>query len=304
MLAQVKCTRNLLCSNWQSNGQLTMQIAGFSSRIDHAITQIPPPSPGRGILGRAANFDIRKSKNGIKSWNWLFSLLGYNNNDDKLYRESVKLLQSCVNQSAVPNLYHAIRLRPDFRGQQALLMAHVWLVHRRLGKQGEAGRVLQEGVFDRLWEETVSRIRHQKVSELTVNKYLKQVQQVCFNACIAYDTGLERSKDDFNTAIRCHLLAEDDLHVPDEQYVQMTSKYLWQNMKMLDKLDEKYLKKGVIPWDHVPDIAGFKQLDVVLIGQKFGNWRTALDNRGKMYYWHSESRLSAWELPEKDTMAQ
>nr|CCA22410.1 conserved hypothetical protein [Albugo laibachii Nc14] len=283
---------------------MSMQVAYLSTRIERAITQIPPPSPGRGILGRAANFDIRKSKNGIKSWNWLFNLLGYNNQDDKMYRESTKVLQSCVNQSAVPELYQAIRLRPDFRGQQALLMVHVWLIHRRLAKEGDAGRVLQELVFDRLWEETVLRIRHQQVSELTVNKYLKQVQQVCFNACVAYDKGLERSKTDFNTAIRCHLLAQDDSHSPDEDHVRATYEYIQQNMQMLEKLDEKYLMKGVIPWAQAPKVSDLKQIDIVLIGQKFGKWRTALDIRGQMYYWNSESRLSAWKLPEIDARSQ
>lgn len=42
--------------------------------------------------------------------------------------------------------------------------------------------------------------------------------------------------------------------------------------------------------------------DVVLIGQRFGNWRSALDNRGKLYYWNMTTRYSVWDRPTGDEL--
>lgn len=158
-------------------------------------TETPPPPPGTGLFKNFTNFKVTEesSKAFFTKWKWLFDHIGVENEENRLYHESNALYHSSVYQSANPEFYTLLGLECDFRGQQALLVLHVWLVHKRLLEEGTLGKILQEQLFDRMWEDAIVRLRHQQVSELTVNKYLKEVQQFGFSACIAYDDCLNTS---------------------------------------------------------------------------------------------------------------
>ena len=69
------------------------------------------------------------------------------------------------------------------------------MIHNRLRHSGEAGKLLQEALFDRCWEDTVKRIRALGVQELTVNKHLRETQTFSFGAAVAYDHGLQEDLD-------------------------------------------------------------------------------------------------------------
>lgn len=272
-----------------------------------AETDMPPPSPGRGMLGRSANFDVTTRQGSLERWGWLLKMLGFFNEDDRLYRDSTRVFQSCVNQTARPEYFRALQLPPNFRGQQALLVAHVWLLHRRLALEGTEGKVMQELMFDRLWEETVVRIRFLNVSEMTVNRHLGEVQQVCFNACISYDRGLKEGGAVFQSAIAKHLL--DNETPAGMRVAAVMAEHLKKELKQLEKVDAKYIMEGTIPWSAHPQppadakpVAEADEEDVTLIGQQFGNWRTALDNRGKLYYWNQTTRYSVWDRPTGDKL--
>jgi hypothetical protein len=56
----------------------------------------------------------------------------------------------------------------DFKSKHMLLVLHVWMIHKRLLKEGKPGLQVQEALFDELWEDTCSRIRAQGVNELSV----------------------------------------------------------------------------------------------------------------------------------------
>jgi hypothetical protein len=49
-----------------------------------------------------------------------------------------------------------------------LLVLHVWMIHKRLLKEGKPGLLVQEALFDELWDNTSNRIRGQGVNELSV----------------------------------------------------------------------------------------------------------------------------------------
>lgn len=271
-----------------------------------ARTELAPPSPGRNFVGRSANFDVTQNQEQFQRWEWLVKLLGFRNEDDRLFRHSTQVFQSCMNLTAQPEFYRALALPRSFRAQQALLMAHVWLVHRRLALEGEQGKIIQELMFDRLWEETVVRIRYEDISELTVNKHLAQVQQVCFNACIAYDNGLKSTPNAFQSAVAEHLL--ENTTPEGLRIASIMADYMKRELKSLERVDAKYIMEGTIPWGPMP-VTNVKKADlpeddddVVLIGQRFGNWRSALDNRGKLYYWNLTTRYSVWDRPTGDQL--
>eukprot|EP01038_Epipyxis_sp_PR26KG_P005591 gene5591-7719_t len=78
----------------------------------------------------------------------------------------------------------------DFRSKQALIVLHVWLINRRLVKEGDEGLTIQECLFDMLWEDTTYRIRACGVGELSINKYLTEVQRYSFQLCWDLDLHL------------------------------------------------------------------------------------------------------------------
>ena len=83
----------------------------------------------------------------------------------------------------------------DFRSKQILLMVHVWIIHRRLVADGKKDSLLiQECMFDELWEDTSNRIRSHGINELSINKYLKEVQGYSFSTCVALDEGISKYK--------------------------------------------------------------------------------------------------------------
>ena len=75
----------------------------------------------------------------------------------------------------------------DFQQQHQLYMLHMWMVHHRLLREGEAGKLLQESLFDAYWENTTRRIRSTGIHELTLNKHLSEVQRWSFGAAVSYD---------------------------------------------------------------------------------------------------------------------
>lgn len=75
-------------------------------------------------------------------------------------------------------------------------MIHIWMVHKRLLSVEPNGKKIQEALFDYLWEDTTNRIRNQNVNELSVNKYLKDVQSLSFKTCIELDQSLKMPTED------------------------------------------------------------------------------------------------------------
>lgn len=307
-LVATRASSQILAVRFASSGAHGSPSA---AKFAWAETDMPPPSPGRGMLGRSANFDVTQRQGSLERWEWLLKLLGFFNEDDRLFRSSTRVFHSCVNQTARPEFYRALQLTPNFRGQQALLMAHVWLVHRRLAIEDTDGKIMQELMFDRLWEETVVRIRYLNVSEMTVNRHLGEVQQVCFNACIAYDRGLKEGPAVFQSMIAKHLL--DNETPAGMRIAGVMAEHMKKEMKKLEKVDAKYIMEGTVPWSAPPEPPAGKQSqpqqasgedeeEVTLIGQQFGNWRSALDNRGKLYYWNLTTRFSVWDRPTGDQL--
>jgi len=51
-----------------------------------------------------------------------------------------------------------------------MLVLHVWMVHKRLLLEDKQGLLVQEALFDELWEDTSNRIRGQGINELSVRE--------------------------------------------------------------------------------------------------------------------------------------
>lgn len=96
-------------------------------------------------------------------------MMGFLGADTLKYAQNI--LNNCQEQSSNQLWYTRGDLKPSFRTKQALLMIHIWIVHKRLITEGAQGRKIQECLFDEFWEDTCSRIRAEGISELSVREY-------------------------------------------------------------------------------------------------------------------------------------
>lgn len=106
------------------------------------------------------------------------------------------LFQAATRQANDPNWYGPGRIPRDFRSRHAILTMHLWFLHKRLISASASNGSLdtdtclkiQEELFEIFWNDTLCRLRAQSgVRELSVNKYLLQVQQYTFLHLFHYD---------------------------------------------------------------------------------------------------------------------
>jgi Ubiquinol-cytochrome C chaperone len=57
-------------------------------------------------------------------------------------------------------------------------------------------RKIQECLFDELWEDTTSRLRHTGVKEMMLNKFLSETQGYSFKFCVELDNALKLETED------------------------------------------------------------------------------------------------------------
>lgn len=113
---------------------------------------------------------------------WYLKLADFFSATAPVIRLSESLFASVKLQTTSSAKFHREgKVRRDFKSKHMLIVLHTWMIHRRLiaGLDGDAddGKLLQEQLFDRLWDDTTTRIRAQNLPELTVNTHLKNVQK-------------------------------------------------------------------------------------------------------------------------------
>lgn len=240
----------------------------------------------KGLWGKVVNFGI--------------TLMGYYGEESTRIRQSQSLYRSIEFQSTKPLFINALGLETSFQSTQQLIMLHTWMIHKQLLKKGKGGRLLQEEIFDTLWDDTMRRIRSTGVHELTVNKHLRDVQKWSFGACVSYDHGVSITDDkdfELGSALWRNLFASKP--TADEGKVYAVAKYVRKTLDMLDTVSKEDLYSGAIPWcvppTHKLSAAEVEELSVD--HRQKGKWRKAMAVDGRWFWWNLETRESAWEIP-------
>eukprot|EP00937_MAST-01D_sp_MAST-1D-sp2_P004528 g4528.t1 len=279
--------------------------------------------------GAAPDSPVASSQLG--RWGWALDALGLNSAEGQRNAGSELVFASALQQSREPSLAAEFQLRRPaaacaaagdeveeaaavplqyrapalpFRLQHALLMLHVWVLHRHLAQSGEEGKLLQEALFDRTWEHSILMIRALGVNELSVNKHLKELQKVSFGALMSYDTGLSADAGDDDGgaaaavpeelagALYRNLYARDES--AEEEAVLALAGYARRQLDAVRGVAWADLLEGRIPWDG----AGLGEAAAAGGADGgAGEWRMAMDQRGRTYWWHTRTREAVWEDP-------
>lgn len=171
---------------------------------------------------------------------------------------------------------------------------------------------LQEELFDILWNDTRARIRAEGVNELTVNKHLKDAQQLTFLHCTHYDHAFQEFANDDQKRfeeiagiIWTYVLNKDE-EAYDDQIKRLVAYVEYQSINLLQGVPDNYFWEGRIPWGSVPNFKDMKDnngKELEEMGDVPGleilpePWQKTLIDAGEAYYWNAENNESVWKKP-------
>lgn len=211
---------------------------------------------------------------------------GFYGQESTAIRHSHALFNSCYDHATQPAFREHLRLDNDFFHKHALINLHVWMVHNRL-RTAPNGKLLQEQMFDRFWENTTERIRELGVPELTVNKHLRETQTFSFGAATVYDYGLAEGTEELAGSLYRNVFCNNQ-DIPELLVIE-TATYVQKQVKHLQNHSDDDVVKGDLSWmpalgcdGKVPDI---NQSD---------KWREAEDEQGRKYLYNVETRETKW----------
>ena len=239
---------------------------------------------------------------------------------------SRSLLFNCKEHAAKEEWFNVSKgwIGTDFRSRHSILMVHVWLVHRRLVQckrpESKRGLSIQESLFDELWDDTSVRVRAAGINELSVNKYLTQVQGYSFKTCVELDEAMERGSDTekleevAGTLWRTVYNKRDEV---DEERVLSLAKYVQNEHASLQALTDEAVLEARVQFSPVPhfDPPTKAQLlhgggavepprplassidELIAKGGGPEEWQVARAANGRQYYFNVKTRDTRWEAP-------
>jgi cytochrome b pre-mRNA-processing protein 3 len=207
----------------------------------------------------------------------------------------------------------------EFRSNHTMILLHIWLVHKRLLKEGGKGKSIQEAMFDELWEDTCNRIRSVGVNELSVNKRLSEVQGYSFKFCCELDHAVtlddeEEVLQEIAGSLYRNVYMRRE--VEEEKVLELAKYVRREHLSMLD-ISPDAIDEGRVEWGKNPDFLGAlsqapmvrqgmsnnaagSEIDDELeeaIDDEGGEWKEAITPAGKIYYWNTKTRESRWQRP-------
>lgn len=228
-----------------------------------------------------------------------------------------RLFRAAQDRASDLHWYTKGRVYSDFRSKHALITLHVWFLHKRLLEEDKLW--LQEELFDILWNDSKSRIRAvDGIHELTVNKHLKDVQQVTFQHCTHLDhvvtlpIGTQERNEELCAAIWIHILLKRDgnIEAPEitEQVIRRMAAYVeYQYDNIMHRLPIEYLIEGRVAWGSVPDFTNMKLNGKEIESWQYegpnsdlnlpDGWKHILTDGGDSYYWNKDTNNTQWEVP-------
>mmetsp|Transcript_410 Transcript_410/g.1530 ORF Transcript_410/g.1530 Transcript_410/m.1530 type:complete len:293 (-) Transcript_410:134-1012(-) len=246
--------------------------------------------------------------------NSVFGFLPSLRRDQDLIRQSINIYHSVRTQALRKGFKLRGSVKDNFKATHSLIATHVWLLHKRLLKEGSAGKALDRALFERFWEDTTSRIRFTDVPELTVDGHLSNVQKYSFENMALYDHCLTYEEESERILKLCggiwRFVYDMEESVQEPTAIEF-ARYLMGELETLDGIPLDALKDGRIEWRRPPKFLGEGNsastevttkgnLDYIdtrdEVEQFESPWRLEWTLRGDTYFWNEENAEVLWDL--------
>mmetsp|Transcript_13589 Transcript_13589/g.43419 ORF Transcript_13589/g.43419 Transcript_13589/m.43419 type:complete len:333 (-) Transcript_13589:36-1034(-) len=250
---------------------------------------------------------------------WLLRMLGYYGAESTRIRQSNTLFFWIKRQARRTEWQDLGLDMGAFYQAHTLYSLHTWIVHRRLLSAGPPGKLVQEELFDRLWDDTTQRIRERGIQELLVNKNLRKVQEASFGSMFAYDDALLHGAKSFadalernvflkNSPSRRHadLLAEYALGELEAAHAVPFDEFIWARFGWADPPgpDRPYTRAGVANVTRAINLAavragveGAESVEDASVGDE--QWQEAVNKEGTRYWWSPATLQASLQLPDQ-----
>lgn len=224
---------------------------------------------------------------------------------------SETIFASAEEQATQAAWWRAMKLPRTWFTEHSLIALHVWLLHNRAKVDYNVspvdfnGRLMQEELFARFWEDTTLRVRNAGIAEISVNKQLENVQKVTFADFFSYDAALRTVDEDDGMELAAALwrtiFREDE--GADTEAVLRLADYVRREVVNVVSLPREDLYRGWISWG--PVVGEDEEARVERQRAMFeGEWRDALDPKGRVYFYHTASGERRWDPPEAGLYAR
>lgn len=226
------------------------------------------------------------------------------------------LFQAATRQASDPRWFGPGRIGREFRPRHALLTMHIWFLHKRLiadTTDRNLALMIQEELFNILWDDSLCRIRQRGINELSVNKHLTQVQQYTFLHLTHYDhayteflTKPDMRLKELRKIVWQHILVRDSEAEHRHDHLDRMAWYVeanYQNITM--EWPDPYYRQARVAWVDLPDFSGMKDANGKLMEENPIHpddvlpepWLRNITTSGVEYYWNPKTLKSSWDRP-------
>jgi hypothetical protein len=240
----------------------------------------------------------------VSRYYYLFKALGVFGLRARVGGHSESVWRSAEEQGAQDLWFDTLGIPRTWMTEHALIVLHVWILNNRFkvdyNLPGEfKGRRMQEQLFERLWEDATLRIRNAGIVEISVNKQLENVQKATFDDLFGYDAAVKADDEDnmeMAAAVWKGIWREKE--DADPTAVLLLADYVKRELLNVMTQPKEDVYRGWITWGPV---VGETEAGRLARQRRMleGEWREALDQRGKVFFYHTSTQERRWDMPEE-----
>lgn len=177
-------------------------------------------------------------------------LLGYYNQESKLFRGARTLYYRLYYLVESHELYATFGLEKSFRTRHAMSIIHVWMCLVRARSEKPDGATFGQALYD-LYNEDLEHGVAAAGVKIMFSKWMKELEKMFYGAVKAYDEAMkpEASKDDLAQALWRNVFSENDTAMPSGElaiHVQRLANYVRRETACLALTDKDSIFSGNI----------------------------------------------------------
>jgi cytochrome b pre-mRNA-processing protein 3 len=155
-----------------------------------------------------------------------------------------------VTQAREPLFYQDLGVPDTVNGRFDLLLAHLWMVLRRL-RQAEGGKDAAQALFDHFCADMDANLREMGVGDLAVPKRMQAFGEAFYGRSAAYDLALSDGPEALAEAFRKNILDGKDI-----DGARGLAAYAQAAISGLDKVDDSALLAAAWTFPSPPEFDG------------------------------------------------